>query len=183
MSNYWQGPTVRLRALEPSDADTFYEWNQDSEMARNLYWVPFPQSLEGVRRWAQETAMRRPEDDNFFWVIETLQGTFVGSISTHHCDRRNGTFKYGVAVMQEHWRKGYASEATGLVLRYYFEELRYQKANAEVYEFNEPSIRLHERIGFQLEGRLRRMIYTEGKYWDMLVYGITAEVFENGDTN
>ncbi len=34
-------------------------------------------------------------------------------------------------VRREHQRKGYASEAIRLVLRYFFEELRYQKVNAE----------------------------------------------------
>ena len=56
---------------------------------------------------------------------------------------------------------------------------RYQKVNAEVYAFNEPSMRLHERMGFTLEGRLRRMIYTGGEYHDALFYGMTREEFES----
>lgn len=176
-NNYWEGSKVRLRALEPGDADTFFEWNLDSEVSRNLYQVHFPQSRESVGRWAHDVSVRGPEGDSFFWVIESLDGEVVGSINAHQCDRRNGTFKYGIAVKREHWRKGYASEAIRLVIRYYFEELGYQKVNAEVYEFNEPSIRLHEGLGFVLEGRLRQMIYTESKHFDLLVYGTTKEEF------
>ena len=80
-------------------------------------------------------------------------------------------------IRREHQRRGYASEAIALVLRYYFQELRYQKASVRAYSFNEPSIRLHERLGFQLEGRLRREVYTEGRYFDVLVFGMTAEEF------
>jgi len=36
---------------------------------------------------------------------------------------------------------------------------------------------LHERLGFTLEGRLRRMIYTEGTFHDKLIYGLTQEEF------
>ena len=182
MSNIWQGETIRLRALEPSDADAFFEWDLDTEMARFLYRVPFPQSREEVRRWTREGSTKAPENDEVSWVIETLDGVMVGSINTHRCERRYGTFQYGVAVMREHWRKGYASEAIKLVLRYYFGELRYQKVTAEVYEFNEASIKLHERMGFVLEGRLRKMLYTDGKYWDVLVYGMTDEEFNGGQT-
>jgi len=64
-----------------------------------------------------------------------------------------------------------------LVLRYYFRELRYQKATVTVYSFNEASARLHESLGFQLEGRIRRTVFTGRKHCDQLVYGITTEEF------
>jgi RimJ/RimL family protein N-acetyltransferase len=38
-------------------------------------------------------------------------------------------------------------------------------------------VRLHEKLGFQLEGRLRRVVYTRGQYYDELYYGMTAEEF------
>jgi RimJ/RimL family protein N-acetyltransferase len=45
------------------------------------------------------------------------------------------------------------------------------------YAFNEPSLRLHERLGFVPEGRLRRMIYTGGAHHDVCLYGMTVEEF------
>jgi RimJ/RimL family protein N-acetyltransferase len=175
--NIWQGNRVRLRAIEPSDWETFDSWNQDTEMERRAYWIPFPQSKERVRQWAETTAQKVPENDTSFLVIESLAGEVAGSVNTNRCDRRQGTFSYGIAIRREHQRKGYASEAIRLLLRYFFAELRYQKVIASVYSFNEPSIRLHESLGFQLEGRLRRMIYTDGQFHDELIYGLTAEEF------
>ena len=174
---FWEGSRVRLRAVEPDDWQTFFDWNRDSDGARSSYHVPFPRSAEAARRWAAETALRQPEGDVFRWVVENLAGEMVGSINTHSCDPRNGTFGYGITIRREYQRRGYASEAITLVLRYYFQELRYQKASVRVYSFNEPSIRLHERLGFQLEGRLRREIYTEGRYFDVLAFGMTAGEF------
>ena len=175
--NYWQGTRVKLRAVEPSDAEAFFTWNQDSEMGRNLDQVWVPTSRESVNRWVEEEAIKKPEDDAFRWVIEDGDGEFVGSIDTHHCDRRTGTFQYGVAVRKEHQCKGYASEAILMVLRYFFEELRYQKVTVHAHSDNVPSARLHERLGFQLEGRLRRTVFTRGQYSDDLVFGMTIEEF------
>jgi RimJ/RimL family protein N-acetyltransferase len=175
---FWQGNRVRLRAIEPGDWEQFYEWNFDSDTARQTYYLPFPKSAEGTRRWTEREATREPEYDAYRLVIETLAGEMVGTINTHSCDHRNGTFGYGLTVGEKHRRKGYASEAITLVLRYFFQELRYQKATVHVYSFNEPSMRLHERLGFLLEGRLRRMIYTQGQHFDDLIFGITAEEFE-----
>jgi RimJ/RimL family protein N-acetyltransferase len=44
-------------------------------------------------------------------------------------------------------------------MRYYLEELRYQKVNAHVYAFNEGSVTLQEHLGFVQEGRIRDMIF------------------------
>ena len=66
--------------------------------------------------WAERIAAQGPKDDSFQWVVENAQGEFVGSITSHHCDRRTGTFEYGVAIKSEHQRKGYAAEAIKLAL-------------------------------------------------------------------
>jgi RimJ/RimL family protein N-acetyltransferase len=63
------------------------------------------------------------------------------------------------------------------VLRYFFHELRYQKATVHIYDFNTPSIKLHESLGFKHEGRLRRMCFTNGDYHDDVLMGLTAEEF------
>ena len=175
-ASIWQGERVRLRAIEPSDWETYFAWNQDDEQARGVSNIPFPQSAEAVRQWAQQEATRKPEGDAFRFVIENETGEVVGDLTTHHCDARVGSFSYGITIRREHRRNGYAAEAITLVLRYYFQELRYQKATVSVYSFNEASARLHESLGFQLEGRIRRTLH-RWRHCDELVYGITTEEF------
>jgi RimJ/RimL family protein N-acetyltransferase len=177
-ANFWQGQKVCLRSIAPEDWTIFYDWNTDTEVAQYSSAVPFPTSTEAFKKWVAEAAMAGPKNDTFRWVIENLDGGLVGTIHTHNCISRWGTFQYGVAIQREHWRKGYAAEAILLVLGYYFRELRYQKATVDIYAFNEASLRLHERLGFKHEGRLRRMIYTDGAYHDKLILGMTAEEFE-----
>ncbi|MDI7276723.1 MAG: GNAT family protein [Anaerolineae bacterium] len=174
----WQGELVRLRGVEPGDAEIHYGWNRDSEMARGVDRAWFPTSKEHVRRWAERAAAQTGEGDEFHFEIENRDGEVVGSINSHHCDPRAGTFSYGVAIRREHQRHGYASEAILLLLRYFFQELRYQKVTVQVASFNEASIHLHEQLGFQHEGRLRRTVFTRGRHYDELVFGMTAEEFE-----
>ena len=178
-TSIWRGHRVRLRPVEPDDWPLFHAWGQDDAVSRLAHTVPFPESAEAVRRWAEGTATREWRDDDFRWLILALDGDApVGTINTHGADRRAGTFSYGVALASGAERRGFGSEAVRLVLRYYFLELGYQKANAHVHEFNGPSRLLHERLGFVLEGRLRRMVYTAGRHWDMLAYGMVREEFD-----
>ncbi|MCU6707378.1 GNAT family N-acetyltransferase [Paenibacillus sp. J5C_2022] len=177
-ANIWTGLKVRLRSVIPSDWKEFHENDQDSECARLCDAIYFPRSEDGTKDWAERTSTKAPEGDNVFLAIETHDGTLVGSITANSCDTRNGTFKYGVAIFRKHWRKGYASEAIRVLLRYYFEELRYCKVNAYVYAFNEGSRVLQEHLGFVQEGVLREMIFTKGKHYDEYVYGLTKDEFE-----
>jgi RimJ/RimL family protein N-acetyltransferase len=178
INNIWSGNKVRLRAIIPADWDKFHSNDYDSECARTCDVIHFPRSEEGTKLWAEQQASRGPNDDNVMLAIETLDGVLVGSINTHSCDRRHGTFKYGLAIFREHWRKGYASEAIMILLRYYFEELRYQKVIAHIYAFNEASVDLHKLLGFVQEGRLRNMIFTKGLHFDEYLFGLTISEYE-----
>ena len=178
-ADFWKTPLVRLRAIEPEDAGHFIQWNRDSERGRNLDFLWPPTSDASVREYATSQAHRHLEGDAFHWMIEDASGQAVGSIDTHHCDPRNGTFSYGIAIGVEYRGRGCAAAAIRLVLRYYFDELRYQKVTVTVHADNPASIQLHEKLGFQREGVLRRMFYTGGAYVDVIWYGLTAEEFRS----
>jgi len=178
----WEGRLVRLRAIEASDWSAFERNALDSEAARLGYWVPFPRDSQAALQWAEDQSKPREGSDDFRWAIETIEGgALVGSINTHGCDARNGSFEYGISVFREHWGNGYASDAVPIVLRYYFDELRYEKVNATVYGFNEPSQRLHAMLGFTLEGRIRSNAFIAGERHDELWYGMTATEFRARD--
>lgn len=176
--NFWQGRLVRLRGVEPSDAETFVRWNLDSEAAREMEFVWPPVSLAQVRQELEQLSLKKLEADAFAWVVEDAEAKAVGLISTHRCDHRSGVFRYGLSVAREHRRQGYATEAAALVLKYYFEELRYQKCLVGVHSNNPASIALHEKLGFVREGTLRRMVYTGGRFHDVHHYGMLKEEWE-----
>ena len=179
--NYWQTERLRLRAIEPGDAESFYRWNLDSERARALDFVWPPSSHAREQAFADQASKKSMENESFHWIIETLDGEPVGTIATHDCSLRNGTFSYGVDISADQRGKGYAAEAIWRVLRWYFEELRYQKVTVVVHADNPGSLRLHEKLGFQREGVLRRMMYTGGKYVDIIYMGLTREEYEEMD--
>ena len=175
-ANIFEGKLVRLRASEPADDEPFRRWvREDTDSGRMTYQIPFPESAER----ASSTQWFSPQGDNYQFVIETLDGVLVGGVDSHECYPRNGTFMIGIGILPEHRGKGYASEAIRLMLNYFFQEKRYQKCHSVVFSFNPASSRLHERLGFTLEARLRRMVYSGGEYHDELHYGLTKDEFES----
>lgn len=178
LPSVWQGKLVRLREIEPEDWRIYAAWNLDDEQSRNLDKLYFPMSDARMRAWAEKEATKERDGDNRRLVIVSNNtGEIVGDIGTHDCDPIVGNLSYGIAIRADHRRKGYAGEAIRLLLRFYFTERRYQKATVSAFEFNDASIALHEGLGFQREGRLRRTVYSSGRYWDEIMFGITVEEF------
>lgn len=178
---FWRGNKIKLRAPESKDSETLFKWSSDSELDRNSYAIHLPVSYDTFKAHFDKICCLEPSDDSFRWMIEDDEGNLVGTINTFSCDRKSGTFRYGLGIGREYWGKGYAKEAIKIILRYYFGELQYQKATIEVYSFNERSLKLHESLGFMLEGKLRNMVYTNGCYYDTIVYGMTVQEFKSTD--
>ena len=183
--NIWTGHVARLRAIEPGDWVRYHADANDSQSARENDVIHVPRSAEAAKKWAEEWALKAPEDESYGWAIESLVGAeLVGMISTNEVLRKQGTFQYGLGVFREHRRRGYASEAIRLVLRYYFEELRFHRVGARVYAFNEASLALHRAMGFIEEGRIRAAVFTGGAHHAAIAFGMTATEFQerHGDS-
>ena len=176
-NSIWRGEKVELRAKTAADIPRYVADGVPDDM--RLYgdgYVVYPASEETMIEKNQKS-LSYSTDETCNLAIATFDGELVGSISTSHCEPQSGSFEYGLGVFAEHRRQGYALDAVRILLRYYFEERRYHRATATVYSFNDASIDLQQRLGFQLEGRQREMVFTKGQYHDVLLFGMTAQEF------
>jgi RimJ/RimL family protein N-acetyltransferase len=178
MKSQFEGRLVRLRAVEPGDAETLFRHRQDTEISRRDARIQWPRSLADIRRRIESPSESQPTDDHSL-VIETLEGQVLGGVDIQSTQLRDGTFSIGIGLAERSaWGKGYAKEAMTLVLRYMFHERRYQKCNISVYAFNERALGLYHRLGFQDEGRGRRNYFTNGEYHDEIYLGMLREEFD-----
>lgn len=173
----WRGSRITLRAVEPSDGEIMFNWIHNEEIQRHLSYPRLPYSREAARAWAAELSAQSANSHNFYFIIENHKGEFVGIINTFGCEQRVGHLKYGLGILPPFRRQGMARETIILVLRYYFENLNYQKATVDIHSNNPGSVTLHERLGFVHEGRMRRVCLVEGERLDLIVMGVTVEEF------
>jgi len=76
------------------------------------------------------------------------------------------------------WSKGYATEATHLLIGHAFETLNLNRVWLHVYDKNPRALRAYEKVGFKKEGVLRQDHYREGRYWNTIVMAILREEWE-----
>jgi RimJ/RimL family protein N-acetyltransferase len=175
----WIGDKVQLRAREPQDADVIppFEHSPDE---RSGWMVMLPRSRTATCMLFVVWAAARPAPATLQFdlaIARREDDLMVGGINIHEADQANGTFSYGVGLYPEHKGNGYAAEAVLLIMRFMFDERRFQKCEAKVYDYNSASLSLHRKLGFTEEGRLRRHLFAAGEYRDELIFGMTAEEF------
>ncbi len=129
-------------------------------------------------KWIESLGTTRVGVDVVF-VIEALnkQGNKpIGTIGLHQINNKDQNAEFGIAIGEkECWEKGYGTEATRLIIEYGFKQLNLHRISSTAFEYNERSINLHKKIGFQEEGRRRKARFKDGQFWDEVMFGILRE--------
>ncbi|WP_423188348.1 GNAT family N-acetyltransferase [Alkalibacterium sp. f15] len=176
--NFWKGNHVVLRAMKETDVTLRNEETNDSNGFRLMNWgVELPKSLDMDKVEIDEWVDFKDYENGLMFSIDNLEGEHVGAIYLNSIDMKNGTFSFGIRIYRPFRNRGYAQEAIRIVLRYAFFELRLQKCNSGCVEGNTASQTMHEKVGFIVEGSVRRAIYMNGHYYNDLKLGLTVEEF------
>lgn len=105
-----------------------------------------------------------------FWAITIKDGgKHIGNIKIDPVNTLHGLAEYGIMMGdRDEWGKGYAKEASKLVIDYCFKELNLRKITLGVIEDNISAVKMYYKIGFELEGLYRDHVIYEGKYYNTL---------------
>ncbi len=181
---YWQNELVRLRSIQESDWEGHY-YNRFDTPARRLLncEVELPPTIEEAKEFVEKFAKISSDTGRLMFSIENHDGENVGGINLNSIDEKNGTFSVGLQIDRDHRSKGYGTAGMSIVLRYAFFERRLNKYYGHVLEGNVASATMLKKLGCVEEGRRRQMIYTNGKYYDEILFGMIKEEFKLKDKN
>ena len=175
---FWQGEKTRLRPWRLEDAELRFTASLDSPtLALHEDGITLPTSVE-LQKERLEKLAGFTDDAMLRFAMENFDGVTVGWVTLHSRDGKNGTFGFGVAVYRDYRGHGYAVDAVRIMLKYGFWEQRYQKCNSACLHSNEASMRMHEKLAFIEEGRIRRNCFYDGKYHVEVLFGMTREEFD-----
>jgi ribosomal-protein-alanine N-acetyltransferase len=85
-------------------------------------------------------------------------------------DARQADIGYELSPL--HWGGGYATEAATAMVHFGFQTHKLHRLWSWCIADNHRSARVLEKLGMQLEGRLRQNEYFKGRWWDTLMYGM-----------
>jgi RimJ/RimL family protein N-acetyltransferase len=163
------GSKVRLRPIEPADVPMLQRWINTSP-ARNFIFTRLPMSLAQERDWAANAAVN---PNTPVYIIQTSDGVDVGSAGL---EIEGARATLGIAIHEERfWNRGLGTDAVGALVDGAFLTRPLVRIELTVFPDNQRAIRAYERAGFQREGLLRRYIYQNGEYRDVVLMSILHE--------
>lgn len=152
--------SVLLRCWDASDADAVFAACQDPVLQR---WtrVPVPYLREHATGFVADAAARWAAGVPSFGIFDPADGTLLGAhgfVGTPELD----VYEVGYWVAATGRGRGVATAATRLVCRFAFERMDAVRVEWQAEVGNVASRQVAEKVGFVLEGTLRRRLPSRG---------------------
>ncbi|MFA8433685.1 MAG: GNAT family N-acetyltransferase [Marinifilaceae bacterium] len=158
---------IKLRALEPTDLELLYRWENDSEIWEVSHTLA-PFSLFVLKQYLETAHLDIFETKQLRLVIELKStGTPVGLIDLFDFDPFHRRAGVGIMIHdREHRRLGYASDALATLCNYAFEILQLHQLYCNITDTNEASLNLFKKNGFEIVGVKKDWIKTRTGWED-----------------
>ena len=173
------GQLIRLRPIEKDDLPRYVKWFADPDIRMHLdHYAPIGQVQE--ERWFDRNL---GAGDLQTWAIDAQSAEMaagpwvhIGSCGYHDLDWRNRVGEVGIVIgARDYWGRGYGTDAMQTLVAWGFYTLNLNRVQLRVFADNARAIRCYEKVGFQLEGRLRQGSFYNGVYRDVLVMGVLRD--------
>ena len=165
------GKRTYLRPVEPRDAELLRFLINDPATTASFVGFNPPVSTVDQARWIDAYTLR-PEGPWHFTIVDRETDLGIGLASMWDLDRMNGTVGIGVKLHPDARGRGLARDAGMARTAWTLYVAGFRRISAAVLDFNRASQALVERVGYRLEGRQREAVHRNGRWCDLLLYGL-----------
>ena len=167
-----EGKNLILRALEPSDVDLLYEWENNEKL-----WY-LSNTITPFSRFSLEQYILNSHQDIYTTKQlrlmidkkESDQNEIIGSIDLFDFDPSNKRAGIGILITDNEQNKGYASEALELVISYCFSTLQLHQIYCNISADNQVSLQLFKKHNFNSVGLKKEWIFVQGRWVDEYIF-------------
>lgn len=171
-----EGRLVRLRGLREEDLEVVARHYDDPEVLRYLAFWDRPQTAGDLRAWYDRVTA---SSDPTMAIADLRDDSFLGAVGLHLVDARARRAGIGIAIWEPDGRgRGCGTEAMELVCELAFAYRNMHRVELTVLAGNARAIRVYEKAGFVVEGRLREAFYWDGRYDDLVCMGLLRSQWE-----
>ncbi|WP_258838405.1 GNAT family N-acetyltransferase [Mechercharimyces sp. CAU 1602] len=136
-----------------------------------LPWIKNTNSLHDIQSYIQRSLIAASKQEFHFgiWLDQQL----IGSVTIERLHAIHRVAEIGYWVAKEMSGKGYMELAVRRLIAYLFQDLKLNRLEIRCTPANQRSQRIPQKVGFCYEGRLCEAIYMNGRFHDLLIYGLT----------
>lgn len=173
------GDHIYLRPLQQSDADGNYpSWLNDKEVCRynshgdTLYTKDM--ALSYIKSVQNNPTCR------VFAICENQSDKHIGNIALQNISTKNQSAEFAILMGEKSfWGRGFSKEAAELLFSYGFDTLNLHRIYCGTSEANSAMQHLALSLGMEFEGRRKEAMHKNGKFFDILEYGLIRTSTKN----
>jgi ribosomal-protein-serine acetyltransferase len=166
---------VYLKLLEERHAAAIFSVvNRDRAYLRKwLPWVDLTSQAGDTLKFIKTTLAQFANNEGLTAGI-WCGSAYAGTIGTHKIDWLNRKVEIGYWIASKFQGQGIVTDACRLLIEHAFKEWELNRIEIHCALGNQKSCAIPKRLGFQLEGVLRKAQLVGGKYLDTNVYSMLA---------
>lgn len=163
---------IYIRLMEKRDIKNKVKWINDTEVRRTLFFQEI--SEIATEQWLAKVTLDNTRND--FIICEIEDDNPIGFASVVNIDLRNSKAEtYLCLGEKEVWGKGYGKEVKKILLNYVFVELGLNRIYSFNWAENKRMIEINKKLGFKLEGILRKDTFANGEFKDRVMFSMLKE--------
>lgn len=179
-----KGNLIELHPVSREDLPHLFKWANDEELANlghgsaSAYQNNNP--LEDLEAFYEKNLTAQPlwENGRVFMVYTKSTGVPIGKCDYRSLNPITRTAEIGVSIGErEYWGQGYGHDILYTLLKHLFHTLNLERVQLDTWSGNSQALRLYEKAGFKVEGRLRKNEYVQGNHYDTILMGILRSEF------
>lgn len=175
-----QGDRLYLRSLVEKDADGPYlGWLNDEVVCRGNSHHVYPYTRAQAIDYIQHAA--NVDSDLVLAIVLKEKDRHIGNIALARINRIYRSAQFAILLGdKDQWSKGYGLEAGRLIVHHGFFALNLRRIECATFETNQAMKKLALALGMREEGTRRQAAFKDGKYLDVVEYGVLRGEFEQG---
>lgn len=164
-----ENDSIRLRAIEPTDLDSLYRWENDSSLwsvgctiapfSRKLLWDYIENYTADIFSARQLRLMIERKADN----------TVVGTVDLYEFDPMNSRAGLGILIDSAYCRQGFGEQTLQLIQQYAHDYIGMHQLFAIIPAKNKASLALFKKCGYEISGHLHSWIKIGTRYHDAYI--------------
>ncbi|MGL4656562.1 MAG: GNAT family N-acetyltransferase [Sarcina sp.] len=171
------GNKVILRSYKEEDLWLAHKYINDYGITKYLALdAIFPVSIDHEEEFLKKASEINSEM-TYNFAIESLEtGEYIGGCGINKTDLKNRNCTIGIFIGdRDLWGQGYGTDSMEVLIHFIFNELNFEKIKLSLYSFNDRALKCYANLGFVEEGRLKKEIFREGKYHDVILMAMFRE--------
>lgn len=171
---------ISLRPMLNDDIDVFFQWMSEKNN-HYMWWTD--RQLFSYQHFVEDFHHRNRSFFGQFFTVESLEpdseleSSIIGLTYTYKVNYIDRFAYICIYLIPEETKQGLGYDVGYTFINYLFSTFGFRKIYSEIFQFNEPSIKISKRSGFVKEGTLREHHWFQDRYWDLLTFSLTRENF------